>query len=85
MGDADFAATFVSKFYDSDRLPNPDGPKFQVLLNCQPHTGYESSVCWSSATFGIKSGFSLSSQPAGRLELYQANEPIETAAMKPTT
>lgn len=35
--------------------------------------------------FGTILGFSASSQPVGRLEFYQAIEPILTAAIKPTT
>jgi len=43
------------------------------------------SIVYSFSTLGTTLGRSLFSQPGGRLELYQAIEPIVTAATKPTT
>jgi len=49
-------------------------------LTVHSGSGYFSS----ELTSGTISGRSLSSQPGGRLELYQAIEPMTTAAIKPT-
>ncbi|HEY9768907.1 MAG TPA: hypothetical protein V6C71_10495 [Coleofasciculaceae cyanobacterium] len=59
----------------------------QLHLNCDRVKQSNLSVCEPSLafTFGTISGRSMFSQPAGRLELYQATEPIVTAAKKPTT
>jgi uncharacterized tellurite resistance protein B-like protein len=49
-----------------------------------PKSFYNPGVS-SFLTSGTTSGRSLSSQPPGRLELYQASEPKVTAAINPTT